>query len=173
MTSVDTKQVSAGQAADVIETAKLLWEKPDIAVEELASKAEEIAQKVKMCFVTETLDYLKAGGRVSNTNALIGNLLHIHPCIRIEEGKLMASEKYRGSMEKIAPKLIRSHMEKYSLKKEKLYLLCSPGLSAEAKDAAYREACGCGFKKIIWIRTGGVITSHAGPGCFGVVGIEE
>lgn len=45
---------------------------------------------IHLCFVPETLEYLKAGGRVSNASAMIGNLLSIHPCIRIENGKLLA-----------------------------------------------------------------------------------
>ncbi len=172
MTGVDTKQVSVGQAAVVIETAGLLEQKPDISIEELAEAAKSTSGKIQMCFVPETLEYLKAGGRVSNAGAMIGNLLSIHPCIRIENGKLLAREKYRGGMKKIAAKVIRTHAERYPLKKDKLYLLCSPGLSKDIKDIAEREAKSCGFQKINWMQTGCVITSHAGPGCFGVVGME-
>lgn len=127
---------------------------------------------IHLCFVPETLEYLKAGGRVSNASAMIGNLLSIHPCIRIENGKLLAREKYRGGMKKIVSKVIRTHAEQYPLKKDKLYLLCSPGLSEDIKETADREAKSCGFQKTNWMQTGCVITSHVGPCCFGVVGLE-
>ena len=30
-----------------------------------------------------------------------------------------------------------------------------------------------GYQDVTWIQTGGVITSHGGPGAFGIAGIEK
>ena len=41
---------------------------------------------------------------------------------------------------------------------------------AQAVDA---EAQSLGFKKVTWIPSGGVISTHSGPGAFGVVGFAK
>ena len=173
ITSVDTKQVSVGQYAVVITMAKLIKEHPEWTVEEAAEKAREVSESVHMCFVPDTLEFLRAGGRVSNAAALCGSLLKIHPQIEILDGYLQATKKRRGSMKKIAPQLTANYMKEQQLDLEEIWLIYSPGLDEEIKELSEAAARQCGAKKITWVRTGGVITTHGGPGAFGVVGIRK
>ena len=46
-------------------------------------------------------------------------------------------------------------------------------LSEEVKKLAEKAAYDCGVKTITWVKTGGVITTHGGPGAFGVVGFHK
>ncbi|MBR7091026.1 MAG: DegV family EDD domain-containing protein, partial [Clostridia bacterium] len=87
---VDTRHVSVGQGAVVMAVSDWLKGHPDATLEEAAAKAEEIGLQTKMCFIPKNLDYLRAGGRCSNAVALVGNLLNLHPCIEIIDGKLIA-----------------------------------------------------------------------------------
>ena len=123
-----------------------------------------------MCFIPKNLDYLRAGGRVSNVVALTGNLLQLHPCIEILDGLLVAKKKYRGTLDKLTPKLIRDFVEKHDLDREHLYFIWSPGLQDEVRRIAERTAAEYGFRNITWMKTGCVITCHGGPGCIGIVG---
>lgn len=173
VTSLDTKQVSAGQAAVVLEVAKFLREHPEAEMSEAVAAAREIIDRVHMCFIPRNLDYLRAGGRVSNAVAMVGNLLGLHPCIEIEDGKLLARKKYRGTMEKTIPTLLRDFIEKYSIDKERLYFIWSPGLEDSSRAAAEKEAYACAIGETQWVKTGCVITCHGGPGCFGVVGFSK
>ena len=173
ITCFDTKNVSVGQAAFVIEIAEFLQNNPDATVEEAVKLAEELTQKVRMAFIPDNLDYLRAGGRVSNVAALIGNLIGLHPCIEIENGYLMAKKKYRGSFTRVLPQLIKEHSEKYSLSTDKLYLIWTPGFSDELKAISENAAKELGYKEVIWMKTGCVITCHGGKGAFGVVGFEK
>ncbi len=171
--SVDTKHVSVGQAAVTFEVAKHLENNPDITLEELAAEAVKIGEKVKMCFIPDNLDYLRAGGRVSNAVAIAGNLLHLHPCIEIIDGKLLAKKKYRGAMKKIVPKLIEEYSLAHNLSKEHIYLINTPYLSEEIRKIAEEAVNYLGFRAFTWMKTGCVITCHGGPGAFGIVGISE
>ena len=171
--SVDTKHVSAGQAAVVLAMAELLEEQPDITLDEAAEAAERIAASTQMCFMPENLDYLRAGGRVSNAAALVGNILHLHPCIEIIDGKLLAKKKYRGSLGKIIPKMLADFDEKHNLDRKLVRFIWSPGLSDENRAIAEAAAREAGFETIEWIKTGCVITCHGGPGCFGIVGVNR
>ena len=170
--SLDTKHVSVGQAAVVLEVARYINEHPEVEIEEAFKYAEEVAAHTEMCFVPKNLDYLRAGGRVSNATALIGNILNLHPCIEIIDGKLMAEKKYRGALKKVASKLIVDFSEKHQLKKEHLYLIYTPYMEDEVRAAAEEAAKEYGFRKITWMKTGCVITCHGGAGAFGMVGVS-
>lgn len=170
--SFDTKHVSVGQAAVVLEVAKYINAHPDMELEEAVKYAEKISEQTEMCFVPKNLDYLRAGGRVSNATALIGNILSLHPCIEIIDGKLMAQKKYRGALKKVAGKLIGEFAEKHQLNKEHLYLIHTPYMEDEVRKAAEEAAKEYGFQKITWMKTGCVITCHGGAGAFGMVGFS-
>jgi len=172
-TSVDTKHVSVGQAAVVLAVAEMLRSHPEYTVEEAVEGANRIARHTQMCFIPKNLDYLRAGGRVSNVVALTGNLLGLHPCIEILDGRLMAKKKFRGALTKVIPKLIREYSEKHSLKKDHIRFIWSPMFPDDLKRLAEETAAELGFRKITWMKTGCVITCHGGPGAFGIVGVSE
>jgi len=173
VTSIDTKHVSVGQAAVVIETVKTLAEHPEYTIDDAVDAVNSIAGRIHMCFLPKNLDYLRAGGRVSNVVALTGNLLGLHPCIEIIDGKLMAKKKYRGALKKVTPNLIEDFAKKYSISKDRLYFIWSPGLDDEVRVVAEDAAEKLGFKRTEWFKTGCVITCHGGPGCIGIVGFSD
>lgn len=171
--SLDTKQVSAGQYVVVVTMAKLLREHPEWTIEDALAAAQTLSDQVRMCFVPDTLEFLRAGGRVSNAAALCGALLKIHPCIEIIDGHLKATKKQRGNMKKIVPRLISDYITEQKLNKEEIWLIRTPGLSEEIIATAEQAAYLAGAKKVTWVSTGGVITCHGGPGAFGIVGISK
>lgn len=170
---VDTRHVSVGQCAVVTAVAKWLESHPDATLEEAAAAAEVIGKQIRMCFIPNNLDYLRAGGRVSNAVALVGNLLHLHPCIEILDGKLIAGKKYRGNLSKLAPILLREFAEKNNLKKDHIYFISTPRMEESIRTALDTEATAQGFQSVTWMKTGCVITCHGGPGAFGIVGTSD
>lgn len=173
ITSIDTKQVSVGQAAVVIKTAIYLKENPSVAMDKLVKEVRKICNNTWMSFIPGKLEYLRVGGRVSNAVFIGGKILSIHPSIEIENGYLVAKKKYRGKMEFIVPKLIEEYSNNKNLDKKEVYLIRSIGLSDAIKKAAEEKAKQIGFENIIWMQTGCVITTHGGPGSFGFVGFSR
>ena len=167
---VDTRHVSVGQGAVVMATARWLQEHPEASLDEAAAKAEQIALQTKMCFVPKNLDYLRAGGRCSNAVALVGNLLNLHPCIEIIDGRLIAGKKFRGAMTKFAPQLLREFTEKHNLSRDHIYFINTPYMDEAIRTVLNAEATALGYREITWMKTGCVITCHGGPGAFGIVG---
>ena len=167
---IDTKHVSVGQGASVLAMHHWLEEHPEATLDEAAEAALDISENTRMCFLPKNLDYLRAGGRCSNAVALVGNLLQLHPCIEIIDGRLIAGKKYRGSMAKQAPVLLREFTEKHQMRKDHIYFINTPYMEEEIRTALEREAAALGFRKVTWIPTGCVITCHGGPGAFGIVG---
>ena len=169
---VDTKQVSAAQAAVVIAVADYLAANPETTLEQAAAKAEEIAKTVRMGFFPGDLDYLRAGGRVSNAAYLGAKLLSLNPLIEILDGKLLSTKKYRGSMAKVVAKLVDDYTENLDPSRP-LYLIYGEGLNEKIRLDAERFAKDKGFAQVSWVQTGCVIAAHSGPGSFGIVGFAK
>lgn len=173
ITSIDTKQVSAGQALVVLLVARYLEAHPDCTKEEAVAVAEELSRRCHMGFFPGDLAYLKAGGRVSNAAYLGAKILSLNPLIELQDGYLNATKKYRGKMNKVALRLLEDFSKQYHLKKDVMAFVYSEGLEESIKKEATELAQSLGFKEIHWIRTGGVVSTHCGPGGFGICGISE
>jgi len=173
ITAVDTKQVSVGQANIVCKMAEILNKNPDMDIEEAVQNANELIERANMCFTPANLEFLRAGGRVSNVAYLGASILGLHPCIEILDGKLMATKKFRGKMKKVAAQLINEYATKYNLdRNEKLWIVYTIGLSEEVKEIIMQTAKECGFDNTEWIQAAGVITTHGGPAAFGIAGFS-
>lgn len=173
ITAVDTKQVSVGQANIVCKMAEILNENPDMDIEEALQNVNELIERANMCFTPANLEFLRAGGRVSNVAYLGASILGLHPCIEILGGKLIATKKFRGKMKKVAAQLINEYADKYNLDhNEKLWIVYTIGLSEEVKEIIMQTARACGFNNIEWIQAAGVITTHGGPAAFGIAGFS-
>ncbi len=172
ITAIDTKQVSVGQAAVVVAMAEELQKNPQMTIEEAVKKAEEFIARAKMCFLPDNLEFLCAGGRVSNAAYIGSRILNLHPCIEILDGKLIATKKYRGKMVKVAAKLIRDYEKLYNLRKDLLWLVHTVGLQDDVRQSVEQAARESGFKEVRWIQAAGVITTHGGPAAFGMAGLS-
>lgn len=173
VTMIDTRQVSIGQAAIVTAIAKSLQENPNMTLSDAVTAAKALSDRTRMCFLPDNLEFLKVGGRVSNTVCLGSRILNIHPCIEILDGKLVATKKYRGKMKKIARQLIIDYAENYHLDRDILWFVRTVGLASEVQMVAEETAKECGFRQIQWLQANGVITTHGGPAAFGLAGFTE
>jgi len=162
----DTRHVTIGQGFVVTQAARHLAENPGISVEELMAWSEELASRVRMGFVPGDLGYLRAGGRLSNAAFVGATLLRIKPIIELIEGKLVATKKLRGNMEKAAIGLMDHMALQGDYDTDVVYLLHSAGLPDSIQRAAEEHARELGFKSIRWYESHNVITSHCGPGSF-------
>lgn len=170
ITCIDTKHVSAGQGAIVLQIADLLADNPSMSIDEVVYEANILCTRAKMVFIPDDLKYLKAGGRVCNATCLVGRILNIHPCIEILNGSLVGTKKYRGAMEALVPKLMKSYTNEHNLNRDRLWLIGTVGLSQSIMRIAERVAAELKFKSISWVKPGSVITTHGGPRAFGMVG---
>jgi DegV family protein with EDD domain len=169
---IDTLNVTGGLAAIVMYAITLLEEEPFIDHVHLIEKIEAVIPKTRLAFIPNSLDFLRAGGRVSNIAFIGGALLKIKPCIELKEGKLVPTRKYRGNMSSVAQKLMRDYLNQYDINRKQLYLIYSIGLDESIKRRMEKSAKEAGFENVTWIQAGATISTHAGPGCFGIAGIE-
>ena len=170
---IDTLNVTGGLATIVMYAAKLLGENPTIDHIDLIEKIETVATKTRFAFIPDSLEFLRAGGRVSNIAFIGGTLLKIKPCIELKEGKLVPTRKYHGNMSNVVEKLMRDFLNQYDIDRKQLNLIYSVGLAESIKRNMEKLAKEAGFENVEWIQGGPTISTHAGPGCFGISGIEN
>lgn len=173
VTSIDTMHVTAGQTMIVLAMARYLEANPDCSVQDAARMAESLSRRCRMGFFPGNLVYLKAGGRVSNAAYLGAKILSLNPLIEMKNGKLVATKKYRGKMKTIVPKLVRDFTEEQHLEREEIAFVYSSGLSKQIREEVETQAKVLGFREILWVQAGGVVSTHSGPGAFGISGFSE
>lgn len=169
---IDALNVTGGLTAIIMFAASLLEKGPMIEPAQLVEKIESVIPKSRLAFVPGSLEFLRAGGRVSNLAYLGGALLKIKPCIELIEGKLVSTKKYRGKIHGVTVKLMQEYLQQYNIDREQLYLIYSIGLDESIKQQMEELAVENGFKNIKWIQAGAMISTHAGPGGFGIAGLE-
>ncbi len=159
---VDTLCASLGQGL-------LVWyacQKRDegLSLDELTVWVEE--NRLHLChwFTVDDLMYLKRGGRVSATTALLGTMLQIKPVLHVDnEGHLINVSKARGrkaSIEALAAKLGQTGLPGEN---DTVFICHGDCL----KDAQYLESVvkeKYGVKNVFIYYVGAVIGSHSGPG---------
>ena len=170
---LDTKQVSIGQGMIVYYVAKYLHEHPQTTMDELLAVTKDYISRMNMCFMPDNLEFLKAGGRVSNVAFLGARILGLHPVIEIIDGKLTATKKLRGKMTKVVGSLIQDYSHKWNLDDEAIWFVYTIGTPDEVKEAMVRAANAYGFKEIVWVKAHGVITTHGGPAAVGLAGFTK
>jgi len=159
---VDTRSASLGQGLLVYYACKKRDE--GMSLIQLRDWCEE--NKFHLChwFTVDDLMYLKRGGRVSATTALLGTMLQIKPVLHMDDaGHLINMSKARGrkaSIEALAKK-----MGELGLPGENETVFICHGDCME--DAQYLEKLvkeKCGVKNVFIYYVGAVIGSHSGPG---------
>lgn len=169
---IDALNVTGGLAAIVMYAVSLVEEDPSIDPVQLIEKVQSVVPKSRLSFVPGNLAFLKAGGRVSNFAYIGGALLKIKPRIELIDGKLVSTKKYRGHMSVVSEKLVHDFLTQYNIDKNQLYFQYSIGLDEKIKQRMDEMAKEYGFKNVTWIQAGAMISTHAGPGGFGIAGLE-
>jgi DegV family protein with EDD domain len=169
----DALNVTGGLTAIVLKVAELIVKHPNMLPIDLVKNIDSYAAKARVSFIPGDLVYLRAGGRVSNAAYLGGTLLKLKPLIEIVNGELVSTQKYRGKTGNIVEKYMKEYIYKYHMDKEQIYLIYSLGLEEHIKQHMEQIAKEEGFKKIIWIQAGCMISFHCGPGGIGIAAFER
>jgi DegV family protein with EDD domain len=169
---IDALNVTGGLTAIVMYAVNLLEKEPLIDPGLLVEKIKSVVPKSRLAFVPGSLEFLRAGGRVSNLAYLGGALLKIKPRIELVDGNLVSTKKYRGKMDVVSEKLMQDYLTQYDIDRDQLYLIYSIGLDESIKQGMEDTAREFGFKNVKWIQAGAMISTHAGPGGVGIAGLE-
>lgn len=167
----DTKTVSLGQALVAISVADYIEANPGIKLDELKPFITKAIERSRLTFLPSDLNYLRAGGRLSNASYVGAQLLKVKPCIELIEGRLVATKMYRGSILQAALKLLKDFASKASYDNRYLYLLSTSEFDSQTTEAIEAFSEKVGLKFAGWLQPGCVVSSHGGPGAFGIAAL--
>lgn len=168
---IDSANLSTGIGHLVLEAACMAQAGHSMA--EIVAQIEALKPRVRASFVTDTLTYLRRGGRCSSVAAFSGALLQLHPRIAVENGAMHAGKKYRGKIANVILAYAKDmEADLLRAKRDRVFITHS-GCPEETIAAVqnYLENLGV-FEEIFVTRAGAVISSHCGPGTLGVLFIE-
>ena len=91
---VDSLSATTGQALLLREI--IAMREAGLALETVAEKAKKIVGTTKIYFTLDTLEYLKKGGRVGPTTAMVGGILGLKPVLQLANGEVSQLDSVRG-----------------------------------------------------------------------------
>lgn len=165
---VDSRNAAIGEMI-LVERALQLAE-DGLCAREIAGTLERERQDIRLIALLDTLEYLKRGGRISPSVALVGGLLSIRPVVAVVDGEVALLGKARGSRN--GNNLLVQEIEKTAgIDFTRPYRLGYTGLDdtllqkyIEDSGALWRE-----HAESLPVNTiGGTIGTHVGPGAIAV-----
>jgi len=164
---VDTLSISSPQTLLIL-GAHELYEK-GAALEEVAQWVMENRLKAHAWFTVGDLTYLRRGGRISATSAIMGTMLDIKPILHItREGKLEAHSKVQGR-KKALKTLVDKTVETIGESSGKTVIILHGDILDEAEILKNQLKNRLPDLQEIRIQMiGPVIGAHAGPGTLSV-----
>ena len=170
---VDSENATIGEQILVLRALSLADQGLDAAA--VAGRLEAEKQDIRLVALLDTLEYLKRGGRISPSVALVGGLLSVKPVVAVERGEVVMLGKARGS--KNGNNLLVQEIRKTSgVDFDRPYLLGYTGLedSLLQKYIADSAALWTEHTDALPIGTiGGTIGTHVGPGAVAVAFFQQ
>lgn len=163
---VDSLSASLGQG--LLLYLAVQQKRKGLSAVELAKWVEDNRLSVCHWFTVDDLNFLKRGGRVSATTALLGTMLSIKPIMHTsDEGKLVPVGKARGR--KAAIKTLLDKIETLGIHPEnQTMFICHADCEEDAKAVAQTIKDRFGTPTVHINYIGPVIGSHTGPDTMGI-----
>lgn len=162
ITVIDTKCASLGQGLMVYYAVDMA--KRGCSKEEIVNWVEGNKLRLNHWFTVEDLVYLKRGGRISSSTAILGTLLDIKPVMHVDdEGRLVPVTKVKGRKKSL--KALAQRLKEGIVDPENQVIAISHGDCLD--DAVYLRDLileDVNVKDVIINNVGPVIGSHSGPG---------
>ncbi len=169
---VDSRMLSTGIGLLAIEGAEC--RDRGMGAAEIAGHLEALREKVSVSFVLDTLEFMWKGGRCTGVTAFGANLLKIKPALEMRGGKLEIYKKYRGSMAAVYRQYITERLSGRAVRPAHVFLTESGEIAPETLrelTELIQSLSGC--TRVHHTTAGATISSHCGPGCLGVLFLEE
>jgi DegV family protein with EDD domain len=172
VTVIDSNMLCMGTGYLAIMATKLIEE--GFSKEEIKERLLPLTQnKIEHLFCVDTLEYLKRGGRIRASKALLAEILSIKPILNVQDAITQPIGKVRGR-KKIIPYYM-AHIEKNIDLENNDFISI-----AHSRDEAFANEFAEAFKvKFNWIKPvyiseiGATIGSHAGPGVLATFYIKK
>ena len=170
---IDSENLSSGSGLLVLKCAKLRDEGK--SAKEIAEIVQPLSKNVSAKFCLDRFDFMHKGGRCSAMVKLFGHLLHIHPVLKVVEGKLVVESKPRGPIKVAYKEMLEELKRDLETGVDMDHILIThAGMKKEDEEYLYQEVAKIVDPSVIKITHAGcVISSHCGFGTVGILYIKK
>lgn len=168
---IDSKNLSSGSGLLALKCAKLI--KEGKSAKEIQEIVQALADKTVSQFTVDTLDYLYKGGRCSGAAKILGQLLHIHPYLRVVDGTLIVYKKVRGPMRIALNEQLNDLKSALPNIDEDFVMVTHTGMPDNLNNYLINEVKKLTKATVLETKAGAVIGSHCGFGTIGILYIKK
>lgn len=161
VTVVDTKTVSLAAGLAAVSAAAVARAGGTPA--EVAQEAHRAAESSLCLFTVDSLEYLRRGGRISDTTAALGNALGVKPVLGVIDGRVDQLERVRTSSKARESVLDKITAHAQTLERPVVGIMTLAGDEDVAADARSLLASR-GDLPVIQAGLSAVLAAHGGPG---------
>jgi len=162
---VDTLSIASGLGRIVLFANE--WAKQGLDADTIVARVQEMASRVRILFLVDTLEYLQKGGRIGKAAAFLGSLLQMKPILAFQDGHIEPVEKQRTNRRATA-RLCELVLENCPRGPESYISVLHGGAEEEAKYLVdYFKNC-LGIDDIPIYYVPAAILVYSGPGVVGV-----
>jgi DegV family protein with EDD domain len=162
---VDSLQASLGLGMMILLCAEKA--SSGASFESVVDFARGLTRKVKTYFSVDSLEYLQRGGRIGKAQAFLGTLMKIKPLLKLVEGEVQPVEKIRTT-ERLLNRFVEL-AENEAREGSRLRLSVAESDNGDVVTGLLERLMKIpGISLVHRCKLGGVITSHGGPGTFGI-----
>ncbi len=166
---VDSEQAIITQRFLVQRAVKM--RKEGKSMKEIVACMQDLKKRLMVCGMLNTLTYLKKGGRIPASLAMLGNALQIKPVIALKDKVLVMLGKARG--QKGGMKYLWNELESYEIDKQEPVYFGYTSDKEIVEEFMERTAAEYGLKKYEIYPVGGIIGTHVDPGCIAVSFVKK
>ncbi len=170
---IDSEMLSSGVLLEMIEAAEAAGR--GMSPTEIVRYIEdEIRPKTDTSFVLDTLKFMAKGGRCSGVAAMAANILGLKPGLEMKNKELGVYKKYRGNSKAFYMQYVKERIAGKKIRPGHVFITESGGIDqeiiSELIEYVQQEV---NPREIHHTYAGCTVASHCGPGCLGVLFINE
>ena len=170
---IDSEMLSSGILLEMVEAAEAA-ERGMSPTEIVRYIEDEIRPKTDTSFVLDTLKFMAKGGRCSGVAAMAANILGLKPGLEMKNKELGVYKKYRGNSKAFYMQYVKERIAGKKIKPGHVFITESGGIDqeiiSELIEYVQQEV---DPREIHHTYAGCTVASHCGPGCLGVLFINE
>ena len=170
---IDSEMLSSGILLEMVEAAEAA-ERGMSPTEIVRYIEDEIRPKTDTSFVLDTLKFMAKGGRCSGVAAMAANILGLRPGLEMKNKELGVYKKYRGNSKAFYMQYVKDRIAGKKIRPGHVFITESGGIDqeiiSELIEYVQQEV---DPREIHHTYAGCTVASHCGPGCLGVLFINE
>ena len=170
---IDSEMRSSGILLEMVEAAEAA-ERGMSPTEIVRYIEDEIRPKTDTSFVLDTLKFMAKGGRCSGVAAMAANILGLRPGLEMKNKELGVYKKYRGNSKAFYMQYVKDRIAGKKIRPGHVFITESGGIDqeiiSELIEYVQQEV---NPREIHHTYAGCTVASHCGPGCLGVLFINE